>query len=377
MPIEPPPPSTRAVATGLERLVDDFRRYRELTQGRNTAYARALDLLEDLLFGARADLGALDRVERSWSARSFDAYYERPLLLLAALRFEALSDTGHPLARGFATQAPDVSTITREALADALGAHRLGIWVTLRSRRVQTNEVSRALVWRWPVELLGLGSGARPLALVDIGASGGLNLVADRLEQSWTDGRGRSIPIARSPKIVTRQGYDTHPMDVLNAEDIAWAEACLWPGEPTRSEVLTTAVRAFRELAATTERVELHCEPATVVPRRMVRLARTLPEDTVFFAYQSLLRDYLGPHKRAQFVSAMHEWLTHRPAKTAFWAELELADRSGEMPAEIVVHAATGGGFQSFSLGRCTYHPSSVEVQPGAAELARALRIGR
>jgi hypothetical protein len=375
-PTEPPPPSSRPAAAGVDRLGADFRRHRELTGDRNAAYARALDLLEQLLLGAGADRGALDRIERAWAARTFDAYYERPLLLLAALRFEALSDPNHPLARGFATRSPDLGSITREALADALGAHRLGIWVTLRGRKVQTNEVSRAIVWRWPVELLGLGSGARPLALIDVGASGGLNLIADRLQQTWVDGRGRAIAVARAPKIVSRQGYDTHPVNVLDDEDVAWAQACLWPGEPLRFEVLASAVRAFRELAATPARVELHCEPATVVPRRLSRISRTLPDRAVVFPYQSLLRDYLGSHKRAQYVGGMQEWLSRSAAGSAFWAELELVEDSGEMPAQIVVHAATGGGFESFALGRCTYHPSSVTVLPGAADLSRA-RVDR
>jgi hypothetical protein len=115
-------------------------------------------------------ISILTRLQRAWGDRTFDIFYERPLLLLASLRFESLTDPGHPLARGFAVDAPKPETITREALADALGAHRLGLWVTLRARKVQTNEVSRALAWRWPAALAGLGSRLKPLALVDIGA---------------------------------------------------------------------------------------------------------------------------------------------------------------------------------------------------------------
>src|SRR5215212_4926399 len=148
----------RAPRSGVELLKEDLAQHRDLIGDRNAPYIRALMLIDELLFGPNADTSILTRLQRAWGDRSFDIFYERPLLLLAALRFESLTDPGHPLARGFAVDAPKPETITREALADALGAHRLGLWVTLRARKVQTNEVSRAVVWRWPAALAGLGS---------------------------------------------------------------------------------------------------------------------------------------------------------------------------------------------------------------------------
>jgi hypothetical protein len=366
---------TRAPRSGVERLREDLAQHRELIGEKNAQYVRALTILDELLFGPGADTSIVTRLERAWGDRTFDIFYERPLLLLAALRCEALTDPGHPLARGFAIDAPRNDAITREALADALGPHRLGLWVTLRARKVQTNEVSRAVVWRWPAAIADLGSRLKPLALVDIGASGGLNLVADRLQQRWIDLEGRPIPIAAAPKIVARIGYDTDPLDMLSSDDAAWARACLWPGETERHEQLARAIRALGDLRDTPGAVALHREPATLVPLRLGRLAASLPSGAVVLAYQSFLRDYIEPWRRAQYIAGMLAWLSASPPGSAYWAEIELAASSGPRPAEIVVHARLKSGVATFAIGRSSYHPQSVELLPGAGEFARA--IGR
>lgn len=372
-PSEKPDEINRSPRSGVDRLKEDLAQHRALIGDRNAPYIRTLMLLDELLFGPHADSSIVTRLQRVWGDRTFDIFYERPLLLLAALRFEALTDPLHPLARGFAAFDPSPDTITREALTDAFGAHRLSLWVTLRARKVQTNEVSRALVWRWPAALAGLGSRLKPLALVDIGASGGLNLVADRLEQQWVDQEGRPIRVVIGPKIIARVGYDTDPLDVLSSDGAAWARACLWPGEAERHEQLARAVRVLRDMRDTPDAVVLHREPATLVPLRLARLAAMLPSGAAVLAYQSFLRDYIEPWKRAQYIAGMRAWLLASSPGTAYWAEMELAALSGPRPAEIVVHARLADVVASFTIGRCSYHPQSVELLPGAGELARAL----
>src|SRR5205085_10855416 len=85
------------------------------------------------------------------------------------------------------------------ALRDVLGDHRAELRAALH-HAPQTNEVGRsaALVGG----LLHLGDEhARPLRLVEIGASAGLNLRADRYRIELADGRG--VGPERSPVVLT------------------------------------------------------------------------------------------------------------------------------------------------------------------------------
>ena len=58
---------------------------------------------------------------------------------------------------------------------------------------MKTNETSRALAWLWPASLAG---GGRRIALADVGASAGLNLVADALPNPWTTEDGSPLEVA-------------------------------------------------------------------------------------------------------------------------------------------------------------------------------------
>src|SRR4029453_9011791 len=101
--------------------------------------------------------------------------------------------TGHPLWPAIAAEPPSRQGITRAALMAALAPERYAAYARFAARSVQTNETSRAVAWLWPAHLLGADGGGRPLALVDLGASAGLNLVGDQLPAIWTDGAGARL----------------------------------------------------------------------------------------------------------------------------------------------------------------------------------------
>src|SRR5690606_25196485 len=145
------------------------------------AYARLLEVLEPMLDG---DFGA--RLAELWRGREFGSFYERPLLLANALRYEALRDgPAHPLWPGLVGMPPDPEAITGAAVRAAVAPDRDGFWRALVERRIQTNETSRAVAWLWPARLAFEAGIRRPLALFDVGASAGLNLVADHLAAMW------------------------------------------------------------------------------------------------------------------------------------------------------------------------------------------------
>ncbi|WP_298038795.1 DUF2332 domain-containing protein [uncultured Microbacterium sp.] len=132
------------------------------------------------------------------------------------------------------------------------------------ARRVQTNEPLR-LAALLPV----LSEIDGPIALLEVGASGGLCLYPDRYSYRFVDDartvraaldpedgpspvvltstvRGE-LPPLRMPEIVWRAGIDLDPLDARDARDRAWLRGLVWPGETGREERITAALDIVAE----------------------------------------------------------------------------------------------------------------------------------
>jgi hypothetical protein len=209
--------------------------------------------------------------------------------------------------------------------------------------------------------------------LVDIGASGGLNLIADRLRSPWTDAHGAALPTVSRPRIEARLGFDTTPLDLSREEDVAWARACLWPGEAHRLESFDQAVAVLRSTVGTSDAVVVERLNATLAPSRLTRLARAAHGRTLVLAYQTFVREYLEPAMRDRYRDGMLEWVASSPQ--AAWLEMEIAAEGGSFPATLTAHVADNrGGVDTLSIARCGYHPTVIDVLPDHARFADALR---
>lgn len=127
----------------------------------------------------------------------------------------------------------------------------------VRTRNVQTNEVSRCSSLMPAFGVVALDAG-RDLALIDVGASAGLNLLWDRFDYRYSDGSsfgsGRSpvridcecrgtmpqIP-AHFPKVAYRVGIDLSPVDLGQDEAYRWLQALIWPEHADRMARLAAA----------------------------------------------------------------------------------------------------------------------------------------
>ena len=135
-------------------------------------------------------------------------------------------------------------------------------------RAPQTNEVGRsaALIGG----LLHLADGdRRPLRLVEIGASAGLNLRADRFRVELADGRsigpgssavvltdpwqGQLPPLGGQLHVVERLGCDQAPLDPTTAEGRLRLTSYVWPDQPERLERLRGALAVAAEVPASVE----------------------------------------------------------------------------------------------------------------------------
>jgi hypothetical protein len=359
-------------AEDMDRTVDSIMR------GRSLVYVRALNLLSEIVAGPNKVEAVIAGLEQAWGKKSFNIYYHRPLLTLAALRAEALAVDRHPLARALATENPDALAMTREALLQALSPGRIGLWCALATRSMQTNDVSRSVVWRWPAALAGCNSQARPLGLVDIGASGGLNLIADRLPLKWDQSDGARVPVTINPDVCLRVGFDTRPLDFTVDTDLSWARACIWAGDVHRIAQFDRAVSEWKASAGLQAPPVLRVMNAVFVASRLTELLAKVPNDGLLIVYQTLVRDYIEADKVDRYEATMRRWIASVPRGRAAWIELEAASGArGGTTFDITAHVPDGrGGVQSLTLASTTSLPIMLDIQQqSAAEFSEATRL--
>jgi hypothetical protein len=185
---------------------------------------------------------------------------QQPVLLLATLHDEVLRDPHCELAAWYPTvvEAPRGGDIA-EALVTHVDRRRGAIVEILATRSTQTNEVGRCGLL---VPALGLlADEVGELALVDVGTSGGLNLLLDHYRYRYEPGgsvggaspvelsvgtRG-SVPVPTSlPHVSGRIGLDRRPIDVHDDDDARWLRACVWPDQHDRFQRLDAAVEIAR-----------------------------------------------------------------------------------------------------------------------------------
>jgi hypothetical protein len=351
-------PVSGSVWRGLEGFDPEAAGQLAYFDARSPSHARFLRLAVTLLTDDARVRGA---VHEAWGAREFHARYERALLLCAAVRFDALRDPTHPLARGIGSEPTDPRAITLEAVRD--GLLRPTALASMSTRFVQTNEVTRACVWRLPLGIIGQG---RRCTLVDIGCSAGLNLVADRIDVAWTDEDGSPIRLV-DVDVVQRVGFDRAPIDVRDDDALTWLSACVWPGQVERLRLLEAAAACARD-ARSRGQMSLEAADLSDVPGRIAGLS----SDTVVYAYQTIVRDYLLPEVARRYDDAMRAWLIAHPNRAA-WAELERAPQGAPGPTEIRVHFAHDGRVRTLAVASGDYHPGALRLDgPALAELRSA-----
>jgi hypothetical protein len=206
----------------ISRIADFYRRFAEL-EARSSS-----PLYEDLSLGVAADAELLTLLSE------LPRLKQQPNLLLAASRFVNGTPSGYAEFRSATLDSWD-------AVVDVMMA-----------RRTQTNEVARTA---HVVPLLA--QLPQPLALLEVGASAGLNLYPDRYryDYGYATAGDPDSPLTivcevdgdiRPPigpyDVVWRAGLDLNPLDVTDPETAQWLETLVWPGQNDRLARLRTAI---------------------------------------------------------------------------------------------------------------------------------------
>ncbi len=182
-----------------------------------------------------------------------------PPALMAAVHYVLLENPGHPLAAVYAGQS---DADPAPLFLDLCRTHRDEVMALLRTRHIQTNDCGRSALIGPGLTWLASQLNA-PLALVDVGASAGLNLLCDRYRVDYGDRgatgpadspvriacrvTGGNPPIAAAlPPLVARIGIDRSPIDLTDPDDARWLLACVWP-DTGRLERVAASIRLARE----------------------------------------------------------------------------------------------------------------------------------
>lgn len=190
-----------------------------------------------------------------------------PVLLFACVHELLIEQPGHQLAGWYPNLSDGHCSPTDPQLVRVFRAfvesHRERLAELLARRTTQTNEVGRCGSLLPALGLLGDEVGA--LGLLDVGTSGGLNLLLDRYEYLYraADGASRrvgasstvaihvdttgAVPVPRVlPYITARCGIDQRPIDVTDDAEARWLEACVWPDQADRFHRLVAAIDIAR-----------------------------------------------------------------------------------------------------------------------------------
>ena len=168
------------------------------------------------------------------------------------------------------------------------------------ARRTQTNEPARCATLLPALALL-----PQPLALIEVGASAGLTLLADRYSYDYGSrqlaGTDPCAPVlscrplgpvpipAQVPEVAWRAGLDLNPLDVTDDDDVRWLECLVWPGETGRRERLAAAIETARRDPPPVHRGDLLTD--------LVALARQAPPGATLVIYHSAVLAYVAPEQ--------------------------------------------------------------------------------
>lgn len=237
---------------------------------------------------------------------------------------------------------------------------------------VQTNEVGRSTV------LLGgyleLARAGLPLRILEIGASGGLNLRFDRYRYEVEPGGASFGPgssrlrftapwVGRAPDldvdlvVHSRSGCDRDPIDPTTAEGRLRLRSYVWPDQPDRRTRLDAALAEAPALPVTVERADADDWVAR-------HLARPTPGVHTVVVH-SIVFQYLAPAARRRLLAALDEAGGRATAAAPLaWLRMEPGGDQAE------TRLTRWPGARTELLATSSYHGPPVAWRPTAGTVA-------
>jgi len=279
-----------------------------------------------------------------------------PETLLAAVHALLLEDGDHPLARFYPTCGGDAPACVGDApdedpfpaFREFCASNEKRLRELVATRRTQTNDVGRSAALVPAFERVARTAGSSRLAMVEIGASAGLNLCWDRYAYEYgeagtagptdapvriqTDVRGdRPPPLPDDDLSVERRvGVDLNPLDVTDPADARWLRALVHPGLRRRHERLDAAIEVAQE-----DPPELVSGDAVA---KLPALLDTAPDNSALVVFSTYVLYQLDDETIAELRALLAEHSRDRPV---YW--LSLDPEENRAPARYRLVAFEGG----------------------------------
>ena len=291
-----------------------------------------------------------------------------PVLFFGAVHYLLLKEPLHPLSdfyRSLTRQpkpAVDVFPVFRTFCLERADE----IIELVSTRNVQTNEVGRCACLLPAFETVRRAGQGRPLTLVEVGSSAGLNLLWDSYAYDYgkaglfgnktcpvkikSELRGGHRPLIPDtfPQVATRVGIDVSPVDLRDHDSVLWLRSLVWPEQLERARLLHEAIR------------EARAHPPTVLKgdavERLPRLLDSAEKDATLCVFHSLTLFQFPKEARERFVGAMIDHSLHRDVY-----RVSMEWFRGESHPTLQLFAYRGGRETKTRLANCHPHGKWLE----------------
>ena len=403
-------------AAETQEWVANITRQAAFTRGYSPLSAAILDCLAGWLAGGvatgddgvAAEVATLRRRFMAFvGARRWDNDLEPILKLAATLHSHVLR--GDPRIAGLrpyyrtvvGSGTPDVASPDEPAFAGellaALSALGDDLLVQAEGWVMQTNETARGVVWLLPAALLQIEAAY----LVELGASAGLNLLADlrRFDLRWPDGQGLTVGHGEAlqfeiecdgprpslpsrvppPEIVARVGADARVVDLDAPDAETQLAACIWGDQPRRMQRLREALELRRGLRGTSQAARVLRARLPDETDELLRAAVPVHPVAPVILFDTYVTAYFNDVDHRALVRAVEAFArpwTLRHQLSWLWVRFEPA-RAGEAPAPQIgwcrwwVEVWTQGKRHTVELGWAHPHCVHLSFGPGLAALAQ------
>jgi hypothetical protein len=302
---------------------------------------------------------------------------DQPILVtfFTGVNFLLLAEPDHPLARFY----PYLHRKTVPSLAEAYPLFREFVqrhWEALEAllpgARLQTNEVTRCSHLLPAFFLVYQRGGGKPLNMIEIGSSSGLNLRWELYRYQYGSeittedivvGTRVSpvhihctlegpylppLPETVLPRVASCQGIELLPRDIFNELDMRWVRAAIWPEELRRHELLDAAIRLARQTP-----MLLHQGDACDV---LPRLLTTIPDEQTAVIWHSYAINQGPVEVKERILQHITEASYRIPI---YRVSLEFQGMAG--PQLELMKYAQGKLVESDHLANCAVHGERME----------------
>lgn len=291
-----------------------------------------------------------------------------PVLFLSVVTFLLLSEPHDALAAFYPYLAP-VPEPPQNAYP-AFRAFCLAHWEELQTflpvSRLQTNEVRRCANLLPAFEIVSRRGEHRPLALIEVGSSAGLNLNWHRFGYHYgemvvgdlhspvqihcaLDGKMPLLP-EKLPHLAQCHGIEAFPLDITSERDVRWLRSCIWPEEAERYQLLDAALAVARQY------------PPQILPgdacERLPGALAPIPYEQTVCVFHSFALNQGPDQVKAQVIQTLLEESQQRPV---YRVSLEATPLEPGRPRLELFTYHQGACVHAEVLAECEFHGERMQ----------------